>query len=134
MKIYILDTHIFLRAYGEPEKIGKNISRVLERGNSFFYLSAISLIEIAQLYESKLKEFNIKVPVATFISQARAELRVQVLPITVEHSQRYYEIQPEKGHDDPFDRTIIAQGAYTGLTVLSDDRRFPNYPITLIAN
>ncbi len=118
----------------KPEKLGKNVSRALKEGNSLYYISAITLIEIAQLYESKPKEFNLKIPVGTFIDQALTELRVQILPIAVEHSQRYYEIQPVDDHKDPFDRIIIAQAAHTGFTVLSDDRRFPDYPIALIAN
>lgn len=110
------------------------MSRALNKPNSFYFISAISLIEIAQLYESKPKEFDIKIPVATYIGQALSELNVQILAIGAEHSQRYYEIQHVEGHNDPFDRIIIAQGASTGFTVLSDDRRFPHYPITLIAN
>ena len=134
MKHYLLDTHIFLWAFSKPEKIGKNISRALQRENSVYHLSAISLIEIAQLYESKPKEFDIKIPVAVFIQEALAELRVRVLPIAIEHSQRFYEIQPAPNHNDPFDRIIIAQAASTGFTALSDDRNFPNYPIDLIAD
>jgi len=134
LKTYLLDTHIFLQAYMKPEKLGKNVSRALQKGNSLYFVSAIKLIEIAQLYETKPKEFNLDVPLATFLNLALTELQVHVLAITVEHSQRYYEIQPEKDHNDPFDRIIIAQGASTGFTVLSDDRRFPHYPIALIAN
>ncbi len=134
MKSYLLDTHIFLRAYGEPEKLGKNVSRALGKGNALYYVSTITLIEIAQLYENKPKEFDIKIPVGAFINQALTELRVQVLPIAAEHAQRYYEIQPVENHKDPFDRIIIAQAAHTGFTALSDDRYFPQYPIVLISN
>lgn len=63
------------------------------------------------------------------------ELRVQVLPITPAHAQRHYEIQPVADHNDLFDRMIIAQGASTGLPVVSDDGKFPRYPmIRVIAN
>lgn len=43
MKSYLLDTHIFLNAYGEPKKIGPAIKRILT-GNSPKYISAIPLI------------------------------------------------------------------------------------------
>lgn len=133
MKSYLLDTHIFLNAYIKPEKIGKTITRIL-MSNSPKYLSAISLIEIAQLVESKPKEIKTTAPLSTFIAQALSDLQVQVLAITPEHSQRFHEIQLEKDHRDQFDRIIIAQGASTGFTVLSDDAKFPHYPITVISN
>ncbi|MPR34432.1 type II toxin-antitoxin system VapC family toxin [Salmonirosea aquatica] len=92
------------------------------------------LIEIAQLYETKPKDFNLNIPLSTFLYQGLTELEVQILIITPEHAQRYYEIQPVENHKDPFDRTIIAQAASTGFTVLSDDSKFPLYPITVISN
>ncbi len=110
MKSYLLDTHIFLNAYSKPDKISKKIKKILESGSPK-YLSAISLIEIAQLLESKPKEIKTSAPLATFIGQALSDLQVQILAISPEHSQRFYEIQLMKDHKDQFDRTIIAQGA-----------------------
>lgn len=133
MKSYLLDTHVFLNAYGNPEKNSQKIRRIID-GSSPKYLSAISLIEIAQLVESKPKEIKATAPVATFIAQALSDLQVQVLAITAERVQRFYEIQLMKDHRDQFDRIIIAQGASTGFTVISDDTKFPHYPITLISN
>ena len=134
MKSYLLDTHIFVWAYMKSEKIGKSITRILENPNAIKYLSAISLIEIAQLYETKPKDFDLNIPLATFLYQGLTELDIQTLVITPGHAQRYYEIQPIENHKDPFDRTIIAQAASTGFTVLSNDRNFPLYPIEVISN
>ena len=133
MKTYLLDTHIFLNAYIKPEKNGLRITKILS-SNNLKYLSAISLVEIAQLAETKPKELKINVPLSVFIAQALTDLGVQVLAITAEHAQRFYEIQLMKDHRDQFDRVIIAQGASTGFTVLSDDAKFPHYPITLLSN
>ena len=133
MKCYLLDTHIFLNAWGRPEKNGKKITKILE-SDCPKYLSAISLVEIAQLLESKPKEAKITIPLATFFQQALSNLQVQVLHITPEHAQRFYEIQMIEDHKDQYDRTIIAQAASTGFTVLSDDTKFPFYPIELISN
>lgn len=103
MNSYLLDTHIFLWAYMKPEKIGKSISRILENPNAVRYLSAISLIEIVRLYETKPKDFDLNIPLSTFLSQVLTQLQVQTLAITPEHAQRYYEIQPIDDHKDPFD-------------------------------
>ncbi len=103
-------------------------------GNSPKYISAISLVEIAQLFETKPKEIKATAPLSTFIDQALSDLQVQVLAITTDHAQRFYEIQLVEEHRDPFDRIIIAQAASTGFTVLSDDRKFAHYPISLLSN
>ena len=134
MKSYILDTHIFLWAYSKPEKIGKEITKILENTNNVKYLSAISLIEIAQLLESKPKDINIKIPLATFLNEALSSLQVHILSITPEYSQRFFEIQLMKDHKDQFDRIIISQAATTGFTVVSDDEKFPFYPINVLSN
>ena len=133
MKSYLLDTHIFLNAYIRQGKNSKRITKIID-SDSPKYLSAISLVEIAQLLESKPKEIKIDVPLATFLHQALTDLQVEILPITPEHAQRFYEIQMIKDHKDQYDRTIIAQAASTGFTVLSDDIKFPFYPIELISN
>jgi len=134
MKSYLLDTHIFLWAYTKPEKLGKKVSRILVNTNNAKFISAISLIEIAQLYETKSKEFDVKIPLATYINQGLVQMQIQVLAITPEHSQRYYKIQALKNHNDPFDRVIVAQAASTGFTAISDDENVPFYPIELISN
>ena len=134
MKSYILDTHIFLWTYSKPEKIGKEITKILENTNNIKYLSAISLIEIAQLLESKPKDINIKIPLATFLNEALSSLQVHILSITPEYSQRFFEIQLMKDHKNQFDRIIISQAASTGFTVVSDDEKFPFYPINVLSN
>jgi PIN domain nuclease of toxin-antitoxin system len=134
MVAYLLDTHIFINAYMRPEKNSKKVKKIIDETNSVKYLSAISLIEIAQLIESKPKELSIKVPLSVFFDTALSQLNIQILPILPAHAQRFYEIQFIKEHRDQYDKTIIAQAASTGFTVISDDEKFPFYPIKLISN
>ena len=133
MKSYLLDTHIFINACINPHKNKKKITKILDSDSPKF-LSAISLVEIAQLLESKPKEIKIGTPLSMFFYQALSDLQVRILDISPEHAQRFYEIQMIKDHKDQYDRTIIAQAASTGFTVLSDDAKFPFYPIELISN
>lgn len=107
MKSYLLDTHIFINAYISPNKNGKKITKILESDSPKF-ISAISLVEIAQLLESKPKEIKIEVPLSTFFYNALSDLQVEILQIMPEHAQRFYEIQMIKDHKDQYDRTIIA--------------------------
>ncbi len=134
MVSYLIDSHIFLNACLRQEKNGKIVTKIFESNNNNKYLSAISLIEIAQLIESKPKEIKINTSLAVFFENALKDLNVQILPILPAHAQRFYEIQFIKEHRDQYDKTIIAQAASTGFTVISDDEKFPFYPIKLISN
>ena len=133
-KGYILDTHIFLWAYLTPERISSKIRKVLENTNVRRYISAVTLMEIAQLLEIKPKEVKIDGTLDFAINEALSQLQVQILNITPTHAQRYYEIQPSKDHKDPLDRMIIAQTASTGFTVISDDTKFLLYPVKVLSN
>jgi PIN domain nuclease of toxin-antitoxin system len=73
MKIYLLDTHIFLNAYMRPLQNGKKVTKIMEDPDAIKYINAITLME-------------------------------------------------------------VAQGASTGFTIISDDRKFPLYLIKLISN
>ena len=92
------------------------------------------MIEIAQLFENKPKEFKMTVSIEQFIEKALDDLKVEILNITPKHAQRFYEIQLMKDHKDQYDRMIIAQGATKNFVVLSDGENFPFYPIELINN
>lgn len=134
MVSYLIDTHIFINAYLRQEKNGKEITKIFENNNNHKYLNAISLIEIAQLIESKPKEIKINTSLTVFFDNALKDLNVQILPILPAHAQRFYEIQFIKEHRDQYDKTIIAQAASTGFIVISDDEKFPFYPIKIISN
>ena len=73
MKAYLLDTHIFINAYTKPEKIGRKITQILN-SDSPKYISAITLVEIAQLAESKPKDLKITGSLSSFIAQALSDL------------------------------------------------------------
>ena len=131
----LLDTHIFIWYATEPDKIGRKTYKLLENPNNNLFISAVSIWETAYLFETKPKALKINKPLASFWDEALIELRVQVLNITTQHCQRFYEIQPVENHSDIFDRMIIAQSASIGIPVVSADQKFPLYKmIKVIAN
>ena len=52
------------------------------------------------------------------------------LPVTFAHGVA--EGQLARHHDDPFDRMLIAQALAEGLTVVTRDKRFSDYSVTLL--
>ena len=89
----MLDTHIFIWYATEPDKIGRKTYKLLENPNNNLFISVVSIWETAYLFETKPKALKIKKPLASFWDEALIELRVQVLNITTQHCQRFYEIQ-----------------------------------------
>ena len=133
MKNILLDTHIFLWATNNPDKLNATVRKLISSEKVARYVSAVSIWETAYLLENK--KIKIQKPLADFWEEALSEVQVQVLNITPKHVQRFYEIQPIKNHPDQFDRMIIAQAASTGIAVVSDDSKFPAYKmIQLIGN
>ncbi len=54
------------------------------------------------------------------------------LEIAISHLIRLAALPFFDDHRDPFDHLLIAQAMDENLAVVSDDRNFPRYPITVI--
>ena len=52
------------------------------------------------------------------------------LPITIAHGVAAGQLA--RHHDDPFDRMLIAQALAEGLTIVTRDKRFNDYNVSLI--
>ena len=55
---YLVDTHILLWSFIEPEQLSKNISQILLEENNDIYYSPINLWEISIKYTLKKSFFN----------------------------------------------------------------------------
>jgi PIN domain nuclease of toxin-antitoxin system len=53
------------------------------------------------------------------------------LPMTIAHGVAAGQLV--RHHDDPFDRLLIAQALAEGLTIVTRDKRFSDYNVTLVA-
>jgi PIN domain nuclease of toxin-antitoxin system len=52
------------------------------------------------------------------------------LPISIAHGVAAGQL--ERHHEDPFDRMLIAQAYAEGLTIVTRDKRFSEYAVTLL--
>ena len=51
-------------------------------------------------------------------------------PVTIAHGIAAGQLAPH--HDDPFDRMLIAQALAEGLTIVTRDKRFDDYKVSLL--
>ncbi|MCL2654717.1 MAG: type II toxin-antitoxin system VapC family toxin [Coriobacteriia bacterium] len=121
---YLLDTHTFLWAAHEPERLGKRAREVIEDINSRLYLSAVSAYEVTNKYRNgKLDEYRFVVDNYTEIARKLGTIE---LPVTLAHM--YQAGQMDWEHRDPFDRILAAQAALENLVIITHDAMLRAHP------
>ncbi len=118
MKI-IIDTHIYLWALGEPEKIDDEKRSALEDLSNTIYVSAISIAEI-------------------MIKASLQKLRIDFDPVELAKKSgfRLLDFSAEAGlllkdmpfhHKDPFDRMLVAQSITENYPIMTEDPKIGLY-------
>lgn len=123
MKI-IIDTHIFLWALSEPEKLSKSFRYELETAANAIYVSSISIVEI--LTKSSLGKLPVNFDPAEVVEQSGFEL----LDLAGRDALPLKDLPFH--HRDPFDRMLIAQGISRGYPIMTSDPEFSAYPCKLL--
>ncbi|MDQ6989028.1 MAG: type II toxin-antitoxin system VapC family toxin [Mariprofundaceae bacterium] len=123
MKI-IIDTHIFLWAISEPEKIDPHKRAALETATNTVYVSSISIVEL-------------------MIKSSLGKLQVNFNPVEVAEKSGFEMLDFSAGdglqmkdmpfhHKDPFDRMLIAQSNARGIPIMTNDGKFKLYDCKII--
>src|SRR5262245_58526064 len=90
------------------------------------------LLSAATIWELSIKvgqgKLTLSLPYRPWMEKAIADLKLTILPITVEYAERQATLPPH--HKDPFDRLLIAQALVEGIPVVSADAAFDPYGVT----
>ena len=115
----LLDTHIWLWALLEPERLDAPTTRRLEEGDSELWLSPISVWEAHLLAERGRLQLD-RHP-AAWLDDALRRVPLRDAPLTREIAVRSRAVGLD--HDDPADRFLAATAAvYDLVLVTADDR------------
>jgi PIN domain nuclease of toxin-antitoxin system len=112
----LIDTHLLLRAAGEPQKLSPAARRLLEDAGNELWFSAASLWEVAAKLVMGRSDLRVDA------RRLRRELLAngwEELPVTGEHAAASAELPA--AHKDPYDRMLLAQAATEGLTLVTID-------------
>ncbi|MDR2108816.1 MAG: type II toxin-antitoxin system VapC family toxin [Coriobacteriales bacterium] len=121
---YLLDTHSFLWAAQDPDRLGRLSREIIESSDTRLYLSAISAYETSYKYRAgKLKDYAF---VVENYAEVMRRLSVIDLPVTALHSHQAGIMEWE--HRDPFDRLLVAQAAAENLVLITDDEKIRAHP------
>lgn len=119
----LLDTHLLLWAAGMPERLPVEAARLIEDEANTLLFSAASLWEIA--IKSGLGRDDFRVD-ARLLRRGLLDNGYEELPILSAHAVMV-DTLPEI-HKDPFDRMLVAQAQYEGITLLTSDAVVARYP------
>ena len=123
MKI-IIDTHIFLWAISEPNKLSKKHINELETFSNIIYVSSISIVEIM------IKNAIGKLAINADLVEATKNSGFEPLNFTANDALALKDMPPH--HKDPFDRMLISQAINHNYYIMSNDNKFKHYQCNLI--
>ncbi|HXP77369.1 MAG TPA: type II toxin-antitoxin system VapC family toxin [Stellaceae bacterium] len=120
----LLDTHVFLWWLDRPRGLSADAQEALAAPEN------IILVSVASAWELAIKGAigHLKFPVNVEATIDRCGF--QKLGISFAHAARAGNLP--RHHRDPFDRMLIAQAQSEGLTLVTRDRAFSDYGISLL--
>ncbi len=120
----IIDTHIFLWAVSEPEKLSTIKSDIMKNSTNTLFVSSITFIEIM------IKVSIGKLQVDFDPIEIAKKSGFEILDFSAEDSLALKDMPFY--HKDPFDRMLISQSINRNYYLMSDDGKFENYDCKLI--
>jgi PIN domain nuclease of toxin-antitoxin system len=124
----LIDTHTLLWSVEEPSKVSALAMAALQDPANDRLLSAATIWELAIKFGQG--EIALSMPYRQWMETAITDLKLGILPITVEYAERQSLLPPH--HKDPFDRLLIAQALVDGIPLVSVDVAFDPYGVTRI--
>lgn len=118
----LLDTHTFLWAVSEPERLPKKARQAIEDKSNQTFVSAIALWEIT----IKVRIGKLDLGWDDDLITAAMNAGMDLLPLTPEEAATYGDLS-EQNHNDPFDRMLIWQAISRRLTIVSGDPEFKKF-------
>ena len=119
----LLDTGVWLRAVSAPGTIPAPVLRQLRRTDASFYISAISLWEVAKKVQIVKLDFG--VDLAEWFKLALTE-NIVVLPITAQIVTEAMRLE-DFPNRDPADELIAATSRVHDLRLLTTDSKLRRY-------
>ena len=118
----LLDTHIFLRALLEPERLSAMVANELELITNEIWLSPISVWETLIL--GSKKRVLLQPDPVTWIRKVLRDLAPKEAPLTSEAAIQSKTL--DLPHSDPADRFLAATAAVFDLTLVTVDELLGN--------
>jgi len=124
----LLDTCTFLWLTDQTQHLSPAARAVLEDPVNTLVVSQISSLEIQIKYNRG--KLPLGLPPEQFIAEAMARHGLHYLRLADEHIWATSKLPLL--HGDPFDRLLVAQASYEGMSILTPHPHIAAYPISVI--
>lgn len=124
----LLDTHTFLWWCADDPSLSQLAREHIAESNNEVYLSAVSAWEIA--IKARLGKLPLPDKPDKFVAAMLKRHGFGVLTISMKHVLADHDLPTH--HSDPFDRLLIAQAIIEDLSLISNDAKLANYPVTVL--
>lgn len=124
----LLDTHAWLWMQAHPDRLSRAALAMVSSVDNELYLSAASAWEIA--IKHALGKITLPSSPAHYVADRMTSSGV--LPLAVRHHHALRVAELPLHHRDPFDRLLVAQAQLEDLPVLTADRAFARYEVTVV--
>lgn len=125
---YLLDTHTFYWWDHEPGKLSAGALAAIKAPVNTVFLSVVNIWEV--VLKSSLNRLNLQNPVERLVETQCLVNGFRLLPVEARHAYALRGLPPH--HKDPFDRMLAAQAIADGMTLLTVDPVFVNYPVSTL--
>jgi len=120
----LLDTHVLLWWLEDNPTLLKKAKKAIADGGNVVFVST------ATIWEIRIKQALGKLEIPDNFRTILEQQAFEMLPITADHAHLIGELPSH--HRDPFDRMLIAQALFEGLTLVTRDSRFNRYKVPSI--
>ena len=121
---YLLDTHVFLWALFDPDRLSKKARQAIEDPDNTVYVSAVTYWEISLKYAlGKLVLTNVVPDALPDISR---QMDFATMDIDADTASTFYKL-PQDTHKDPFDRLVVWQAIKRNVTLVTKDKSIGSY-------
>jgi len=120
----MLDTHVLLWWLDDSPLLSEQGRAAIAEVNNLVVVSA------AAVWEIRIKQALGKLRIPPQFFQALHQQGFEMLPITVPHAYAVGDLPAH--HRDPFDRMLIAQAIVEGFTILTTDKIYGRYPVSIL--
>ena len=120
----LLDTHALLSLLFADGRLSRAAEDAIKRPSTQL------LVSVASVWEVAIKRSVGKLDAPADMLQRIDEAQAAILTITARHAQATGELPLH--HRDPFDRLLIAQARLERCAIVTGDRAFPAYDVTVV--
>ena len=124
----LLDSHALISWHEEPNDLSNKAFQAISDPANNVFLSIASIWEIQ--IKIQIGKFKFIETLEDVIREEQARNSFMLLPVELSHVLALAKLPSH--HKDPFDRLLIAQATTENMSLVSADRHFSSYQVSLL--